>query len=208
MIRLVLWLQAKNISVNFVGGNGFFNLGFVHHWAAVLQKLLSKPFPVIWGEESAQECLLYCINSGRPICCNEEAAGLKCCFWDVCARVCVCVGGFGWKLDLRFPLLSIMPLLLWLQIRRWNWSSQSSCSPLSGRPESSLLFLLPLKLSSCFSSRPGPGRFHLLIWLKRATNTPSPELARPSRRQYSRIFFDIRSSACRDRKSSVGICVK
>lgn len=64
-------------------------------------------------------------------------------FEGVC--VCVCVGGFGWKLDLRFPLLRIMPPLLWLQIRDWNWSSQNTCSPLSGPAESSLLFLLPFE---------------------------------------------------------------
>lgn len=38
-----------------------------------------------------------------------------------------------------------MPPLLWLQIRDWNWSSQNTCSPLSGPAESSLLFLLPFE---------------------------------------------------------------
>lgn len=124
--------------------------------------------------------------------------------------MCVCWGGFGWKLDLRFPLLRIMPPLLWLQIRDWNQSSQNTCFPLSGLPESSLLFLLPLKCSSwgSFGGRPGPGGFHLLIWWKPAAHTPPPELACPSWRQCCRIFFDIRSAAWRDRKSSAVICVE
>lgn len=102
--------------------------------------------------------------------------------------VCAWVGGLGWKQDLRFPLLRIMPPLLWLQITDWNWSSQNTCFPLSGLPESSLLFLLPLKrsLQGGFRQRD----FYLPVWWKPA---PCTELARPSWWQYRHIFFDIRS---------------
>lgn len=160
------------------------------------------------GKESAQECRLSSVlyqvqkmEAGHflsPV--MRRPNNSKWWFWDVCAGK---GGGVGWKLDLRFPLLRIMPPLLWLQIRDWNWAHKIPAFPWVGCLKAHFYSSYLLKCSSrgSFGSRPEPDCFHLLIWWMSAARRQPPELACPSRRQYCRIFFDIWTAACCDRKS-------